>query len=83
NTWQFGIQRMLLGYAMPESAGLFQSGDEWLAPYNEVQGMGAELAGKLSYFIEKVRSYRHALAQAQNIDAWRQQLHGVLADFFA
>ncbi|MCU8394357.1 exodeoxyribonuclease V subunit gamma [Vibrio vulnificus] len=83
NTWQFGIQRMLLGYAMPESAGLFQSGDEWLAPYNEVQGMGAELAGKLSYFIEKVRCYRHALAQAQNIDAWRQQLHGVLADFFA
>lgn len=25
NTWQFGIQRMLLGYAMPESAGLFEA----------------------------------------------------------
>ncbi|KOO10825.1 hypothetical protein AKJ18_32260, partial [Vibrio xuii] len=33
NTWQFGIQRMLLGYAMPESAGLFDSTSGALSPY--------------------------------------------------
>ena len=43
---------MLLGYAMADTAGLFQSRSGLIAPYNEVQGMGAELAGKLSHFIQ-------------------------------
>lgn len=32
NTWQFGIERMLLGYAMPAEAGLYELGGQWLAP---------------------------------------------------
>ncbi|WP_194437944.1 exodeoxyribonuclease V subunit gamma [Vibrio fluminensis] len=83
NTWQFGIERMLLGYAMPESAGLFDDGEQTLAPYNEVQGMGAELAGKLAHFIETVSHYRHALTQTQGIDHWRQLLTSMLDDFFS
>lgn len=82
NTWQFGIERMLLGYSMPESAGLFTDGEQTLAPYNEVQGMGAELAGKLAHFIETVSYYRQALAQTQSIDSWRQLLTSMLDDFF-
>ena len=31
NTWQFGIQRMLLGYAMPDSAGLLETQSGLLA----------------------------------------------------
>ncbi|WP_434996945.1 exodeoxyribonuclease V subunit gamma [Vibrio scophthalmi] len=82
NTWQFGIERMLLGYAMPESAGLFNDGQQSLSPYNEVQGMGAELAGKLAHFIETVSDYRQALAHAHSIDGWRQLLTAMLDDFF-
>lgn len=83
NTWQFGIERMLLGYAMPESAGLFDDGEQTLAPYNEVQGMGAELAGKLAHFIETVSHYRHHLSQTQNIESWRKLLTTMLDDFFS
>ncbi|UUM30002.1 exodeoxyribonuclease V subunit gamma [Vibrio japonicus] len=83
NTWQFGIQRMLLGYAMPESAGLFDSTSGALSPYNEVQGMGAELAGKLAHFIETVDTYRGKLAQTQSIDSWREVLTHLLDDFFS
>ena len=82
NTWQFGIERMLLGYAMPESAGLFNDGQQSLSPYNEVQGMGAELAGKLAHFIETVSDYRQALAHTHSIDGWRQLLTAMLDDFF-
>lgn len=82
NTWQFGIERMLLGYAMPESAGLFDDGQQSLSPYNEVQGMGAELAGKLAHFIETVSDYRQQLAQVQGIESWRQLLTAMLDDFF-
>ena len=83
NTWQFGIQRMLLGYAMPESAGLFLTDSGALAPYNEVQGMGAELAGKLAHFIECVEQYRHQLTRTQSIDDWREVLTLLLDDFFS
>lgn len=83
NTWQFGIERMLLGYAMPESAGLFESTSGALSPYNEVQGMGAELAGKLAHFIETISDYRHKLVQTQSIDSWREILTLLLDDFFS
>ena len=82
NTWQFGIERMLLGYAMPASAGLFYDGKQALSAYNEVQGMSAELAGKLAHFIDTVSDYRQQLAVTQSIDSWRQLLTGMLDDFF-
>ncbi|MGR5237041.1 exodeoxyribonuclease V subunit gamma [Vibrio alfacsensis] len=83
NTWQFGIQRMLLGYAMPESAGLFEGQQGSLSPYNEVQGMGAELAGKLAHFIQQISQYRRKLSHVQSIDAWRETLVAMLDDFFS
>ncbi|MCG9679390.1 exodeoxyribonuclease V subunit gamma [Vibrio sp. Isolate24] len=82
NTWQFGIQRMLLGYAMPESAGLLETESGLLSPYNQVQGMGAELAGKLAHFIETVSHYRSQLAKTQPIEQWRETLTLALDDFF-
>ncbi|MCG9598219.1 exodeoxyribonuclease V subunit gamma [Vibrio sp. Isolate25] len=82
NTWQFGIQRMLLGYAMPESAGLLETKSGLLSPYNQVQGMGAELAGKLAHFIETVSHYRSQLAKTQPIEQWRETLTLALDDFF-
>lgn len=83
NTWQFGLSRMLLGYAMPASTALFEHGEQAYAPYNEVQGMNAELAGKLAHFIETVSRYRTLLAQTQAIDEWREVLSNLLDDFFA
>ena len=84
NTWQFGIERMLLGYAMSADDGLFQrqQGD-YIAPYNEVQGLGAELAGKLAHFIDRIAFYHRAFAQRQSIEQWRERLLGLLDDFFA
>lgn len=82
NTWQFGIERMLLGYAMPASAGLFAQGEYGLAPYNEVQGLNAELAGKLAHFIQQISHYRARLADTQTIEQWRSLLGHLLDDFF-
>ncbi|WP_038174930.1 exodeoxyribonuclease V subunit gamma [Vibrio pacinii] len=82
NTWQFGIERMLLGYAMSESAGLFSANSGKLAPYNQVQGFSAELAGKLAHFIQTVSDYRQSLAQTQLIESWREVLTALLDDFF-
>ncbi|OAN14038.1 exonuclease V subunit gamma [Photobacterium jeanii] len=79
NTWLFGIQRMLLGYAMPYEAGLFDG----ISAYDEVQGLDAELAGQLASFIDKLVDYRHGLAQAQSVADWTATLNQLLDDFFA
>ncbi|OLQ79468.1 exodeoxyribonuclease V subunit gamma [Photobacterium proteolyticum] len=79
NTWLFGLQRMLLGYAMPQGAGLYQG----VLAYDEVQGMDAELAGQLGLFIETLMHYRQQLAQSQPVAAWIGCLNQLLDDFFA
>ncbi|EHS7464015.1 exodeoxyribonuclease V subunit gamma [Vibrio cholerae] len=83
NTWQFGIERMLLGYAMPAEAGLYELGGQWLAPYNQVQGMSAELAGKLAHFVETLSELRSQLAQTQSMEQWRYWLNELLERCFS
>ncbi|MGF1684506.1 exodeoxyribonuclease V subunit gamma [Photobacterium minamisatsumaniensis] len=79
NTWLFGLQRMLLGYAMPQSSGLFQG----VLAYDEVQGLDAELAGQLGLFIETLMRYRQQLATEQPIAVWISCLNQLLDDCFA
>ncbi|MDE1514849.1 exodeoxyribonuclease V subunit gamma [Vibrio sp. dsl-7] len=83
NTWQFGIERMLLGYAMPAEAGLYELAGQWLAPYNPVQGMSAELAGKLANFITTLSELRSQLAQTQTMEQWRYWLNQLLERCFS
>ncbi|MEJ2766610.1 exodeoxyribonuclease V subunit gamma [Photobacterium sp. MCCC 1A19761] len=78
NTWLFGLQRMLLGYAMPQESGLYQG----ILAYDEVQGMDAELAGQLGLFVEMLMHYRQQLAQPQPAQAWTGLLNQLLDDFF-
>lgn len=83
NTWLFGIERMLLGYAMPEEAGLFECGDGVIAAFDEVQGMDADLAGKLASFVRTLQLYRDRLSDSHTFATWQQFLLGVLDDCFS
>ncbi|QUJ66936.1 exodeoxyribonuclease V subunit gamma [Photobacterium sp. GJ3] len=78
NTWLFGLQRMLLGYAMPQQAGLYQG----MLAYDEVQGMAAELAGQLSVFVDQLIRYRRVLNQSHAARDWFAVLNQLLDDFF-
>lgn len=82
NTWLFGIQRMLLGYAMHGSIDVYSSQNNDIAPYNEVQGMEAELAGKLSQFVESIIIYRTRLNQLLSASEWRDLLLELIESFF-
>ncbi|MFN2286924.1 MAG: exodeoxyribonuclease V subunit gamma, partial [Chromatocurvus sp.] len=46
HSWRFGLERMLMGYAVGEAA---ENGDDWAAivPYDEVAGLDAALVGPL------------------------------------
>ena len=82
NTWQSGIERLLIGYVMSETVDLVELGDNLYSPFKEVQGLGAELAGKLAHFINKIAYYRSQLAQAHPVTEWRTLLAQMLGDFF-
>ena len=68
---------MLLGYAMPHDAGLF----EGISAYDQVQGLDAELAGQLAGFIDRLVAYREVLAQPHSVTEWTAQLTTLLDDF--
>ncbi|MCL6271836.1 exodeoxyribonuclease V subunit gamma [Sansalvadorimonas sp. 2012CJ34-2] len=78
NTWLFGLRRMLLGYAMPASQGIFHD----VMPSDLVQGMNAELAGKLADFIESCEWLVTQLDKARNADNWTLFLNQLLERFF-
>ena len=77
NTWQNGLDRMLLGYAMGNDS-IWQS----LLSYGEVEGLEAELAGQLAAFLEAVRETQKALLLDKKPNEWVSFLYQVSERFF-
>ncbi|CAM3994370.1 exodeoxyribonuclease V subunit gamma [Vibrio neonatus] len=82
NTWLFGLQRILLGYSMSSTNQAFELSEGILAPYEQIEGMQGELAGKLAAFIDKVLHYRNALQTPLHSADWQAQLNQLANDFF-
>ncbi|SEG55864.1 exodeoxyribonuclease V subunit gamma [Vibrio hangzhouensis] len=83
NSWQFGLSRMLAGYAINEQAGLLELDGGAISPYEQTQGMQAETAGKLAQFIDSLAKYRDILATHHSIEHWQTVVNGLVDDFFA
>lgn len=78
NTWQFGLRRMLLGYAVGD--GVAFNGIE---PYEEIGGLDAEWLGGLAGLLETLETYAAHLQRQQSFSDWQQTLQQMLADFFS
>jgi len=78
NTWRFGLDRLLLGYAMPgDGHGLFAGA----LPYAEVDGGDAELLGRLAEGCEALFAFRDRVRDPQPVAAWRDTLGAILERF--
>ena len=75
NTWRFGLDRLLLGYALP-GAGCHLFGG--VLPYDDVEGMSAELLGQLAEFCAALFTFHGSLQQPRRLDAWRDDLGQLL-----
>ncbi|QOV67986.1 exodeoxyribonuclease V subunit gamma [Citrobacter sp. BDA59-3] len=78
HTWQFGLTRMLLGYAMESRQGEWQS----ILPYDESSGLIAELVGHLASLLMQLNTWRQGLAQARPLEEWLPVCREMLNDFF-
>lgn len=77
NTWDFGLQRMLLGYAVG-------SGEAWegIEPMDEVGGLDAALLGPLSRLLGALEHHWRALDEPATPTAWGERLRALLQQFF-
>lgn len=77
NTWLFGLHRMLLGYAYGGEQ-LYQG----ILPYSEVQGIEAELLGKLAHFIESLLDNLTALQNEKSFSEWLALSNQLIEQFY-
>jgi exodeoxyribonuclease V gamma subunit len=78
NTWRFGLDRMLLGYAMDEADGMF----EGVLACDGMQGEAARLAGALADILEHLNAFRQATAGERTLAGWSALLQDLLQRFF-
>ena len=75
NTWRFGLDRLLLGYAMPGENRRLYGG---VLPYDDVEGTTAEVLGRFVEFCEALFAFQQSLQAARTLDAWRDDLGRLL-----
>ncbi|WP_348240944.1 hypothetical protein, partial [Salmonella enterica] len=66
HTWQYGLTRLLLGYAMESALGEFQS----VLPYDVSSGLIAELVGHLASLLKQLKIWRRGLAHERPLEEW-------------
>jgi exodeoxyribonuclease V gamma subunit len=79
NTWRAGLQRLLLGYAMPQ-----RSEELWrgILPLDAVEGSTAEQLGGLLEFCHRLFALEQRLAPSRTVVDWRDSLLSLVQEFF-
>jgi exodeoxyribonuclease V gamma subunit len=80
NTWRFGLDRLLLGYAMPGEGRRLYAG---VLPYDDVEGTTADVLGRLVEFCEALFAFQRSLQTPRSLDAWRDDLGQLLSTMVA
>jgi len=80
NTWKAGIDRLLLGYAMPGGDRRIFSG---ILPYDHIEGGEAKTLGKLIEFLNSVFECVQSLDKARTFNGWHIFLDEIIAQFFS
>lgn len=76
NTWRFGLDRLLLGYAMPGEDRTFGG----VLPFDAVEGGPARTLGRFADACETLFAQVRALAAPRSLADWRATLDDLLDD---
>ncbi|KAE9531149.1 exodeoxyribonuclease V subunit gamma [Ursidibacter arcticus] len=79
NSWENGINRLLLGTSLKEQNNSWQD----VLAFNESYGLSAELVGSIAKFIENLTAWFSFIQYAQGIDDWKIQLTELINQFYA
>ncbi len=79
NTWRSGLERLLLGYALPNRDRSLFAG---ILPYDHIEGSDGRTLGKFLSFFDAVLSCREQLRHAKTLSQWHQSLNEIVTLFF-
>lgn len=79
NSWRAGLDRLLLGYALPGDGGALFGG---VLPEPAIEGSLAATLGRFVEFVERLFRHTPALAAPHPPAAWEQSLRALLDEFF-
>jgi exodeoxyribonuclease V gamma subunit len=79
NTWEAGIKRLLLGYAMP---GFDRQMFAGIVPFDHIEGNAVTILGKLLEFLDRVFSCVTTLNKPRTLSDWHMRLVAILEQFF-
>lgn len=78
NSWENGLNRLLLGSCLKVENGVWQS----LVAFDESYGLSAELVGILAKFIDNLTAWQQMSQQPHTIMQWQTALHRLINDFY-
>ncbi|MEW6078810.1 MAG: exodeoxyribonuclease V subunit gamma [Thermodesulfobacteriota bacterium] len=80
NTWAFGLDRMLLGHALPPSSPekMFAG----ILPWGEFEEESSRTLGKAVSFVRTLVNRCRSLKTSKTLPEWTDTLNGILTDFF-
>ena len=79
NTWKYGLDRLLLGYAMPGYGKNIFSG---ILPYDNIEGEEVEILSRFLEFAEVLFSSIGALDKYRSLSDWGIYLNKLIGEFF-
>lgn len=79
NTWRSGINRLLLGYAMP---GYHRDMFEGILPYDNIEGNDINKLGNMVEFLERIFRCVNLLEHPKTLRRWKDALYFILEQFF-
>ncbi len=79
NSWMAALDRLLLGYAMPDEGQLFND----ILPFDSMEGSTVRPLGSLVTFVVSVKTAAAALVAPRPLQQWRRQLRALLNDFIS
>jgi len=80
NTWKTGIERLLLGYALPGKNRRMFSG---ILPYDHIEGGDVKALGNFLEFLDRLFNSNKTLQQEHSLATWNTILVAILEQFFA
>ena len=79
NTWQAGLDRLILGYAMAsDQQRLFKD----TLPFDPISVGDGQILGKLVLFLDQLRNTMHGMGRARTLIEWRAVLSEWITCFF-
>lgn len=82
HTWRDGLNRLLLGFALPASDAQLPELFAGVAPYDDVEGSRAQVAGRFAEFVETLFEQADALRGELPLAQWAERLNRLAERLF-